>query len=156
MLLELFPRLSALLIEEVERWPDRVVLRASLRATTGLCRCGRSSARVHGRYVRMLRDLAAGGLGVVVELSIRRFRCENLACRAVAFAEQIAALTTLHGRYTSLLHGVLTQLGLTLAGRAGARLAAALGIAVGKDTLLSPGQGPVRAGHRRGRGARRR
>ncbi|WP_327372160.1 transposase family protein [Streptomyces sp. NBC_01217] len=51
-----------------------------MRAASGSCRCGQSSARVHGRYVRKLRDVAVGGLGVVIELRIRRFRCENTAC----------------------------------------------------------------------------
>ncbi|MFD9637504.1 ISL3 family transposase [Streptomyces violascens] len=136
MLLELFPYLSALLIEEAERRPDKVVLRTRVRATTAVCQCGRSSARVHGRYVRTLRDVAVGGLGVVIELCIRRFRCENPACPAVTFAEQIAGLTTPHSRQTPLLRGVLAQIGLALAGRAGARLAAAVGIVVGKDMLL--------------------
>ncbi|MFF7192026.1 ISL3 family transposase, partial [Streptomyces sp. NPDC008222] len=128
--------MSALLIEEVERRPDKVVLRARARSTTGACRCGHSSSRVHGGYVRKLRDAAVGGLGVVIELHIRRFRCKNPACPAVTFAEQIAGLTTPHGRYTPLLRGLLTQIGLALAGRAGARLAAAVGITVGRDTLL--------------------
>ncbi|MGW8358055.1 ISL3 family transposase [Streptomyces wedmorensis] len=136
MLLELFPYLSALVIEEVERQSDKVVLRTRVRAATGSCRCGQSSARVHGRYARRLRDVAAGGLGVVIELSIRRFRCENPDCPAVTFAEQISGLTTPHSRYTPLMRGVLTQIGLALAGRAGARLAAVFGVTVGKDMLL--------------------
>ncbi|WP_406414690.1 ISL3 family transposase (plasmid) [Streptomyces halstedii] len=136
MLLELFPYLSPLLIEEVERRPDKVVLRTRVRAATAVCRCGQSSPRVHGRYVRELRDVAVGGLGVVIELSIRRFRCENSACPAVTFAEQITGLTTPHSRQTPLLRGVLTQIGLAMAGRAGARLASAVGITVGKDALL--------------------
>ncbi|MFE9976461.1 ISL3 family transposase [Streptomyces hirsutus] len=136
MLLELFPYLSALLIEEVERGPDQVVLRTRVQAPGAVCRCGQSSVRVHGRYIRRLRDVAVGGLGVVIEICIRRFRCENSACTAVTFAEQIAGLTTPHSRYTPLLHGLLTQLGLALAGRAGARLAAAIGLCVGRDTLL--------------------
>ncbi|MGW0093875.1 ISL3 family transposase [Streptomyces sp. NPDC003328] len=134
--MKLFPYLSALLIEEAERRPDKVVLRMRVRAATGSCRCGQSSARVHGRYVRRLRDVAVGGLGVVIELCIRRFRCENAACPVVTFAEQITGLTTAHSRHTPLLRGVLTQIGLALAGRAGARLAAAVGISVGKDMLL--------------------
>jgi hypothetical protein len=39
--LELFPYLSALLIEEVERQPDKVMLRTRMRATTAACRRGR-------------------------------------------------------------------------------------------------------------------
>ncbi|XMN11125.1 transposase family protein [Streptomyces griseobrunneus] len=134
--MELFPYLSALLIEEVERRPDKVVLRTRVRAATAACQCGRISARVHGRYVRKLRDVAVGGLGVVIELCIRRFRCENPACPAVTFAEQIVGLTTPHSRQTPQLSGVLTQIGLALAGRAGVRLASEVGITVGKCTLL--------------------
>jgi transposase len=67
VLLELLSYLSALLIEEVERRPDKVGLRARARSTTGTCRCGHGSSRVHGGYVRKLRDAAVGGLGVVVE-----------------------------------------------------------------------------------------
>ncbi|MGW7410631.1 ISL3 family transposase [Streptomyces sp. NPDC054833] len=107
-----------------------------MRAATAVCPCGESSARVHGQYIRRLRDVAAGGLGVVIELCVRRFRCKNPVCPAGTFAEQIAGLTTPHSRYTPLLRGMLTQIGLALAGRAGARLAAAMGVTVGRDTLL--------------------
>ncbi|MFI6986744.1 transposase family protein [Embleya sp. NPDC050154] len=113
-----------------------MVLRTRVRARTAVCRCGEGSARVHGRYVRHLRDVAAGGLGVVIELCIRRFRCENPACSAVTFAEQVAGLTAPHSRQTPLLRGLLTRIGLALAGRAGARLASAMGVRVGKDHLL--------------------
>ncbi|MFD4139767.1 transposase family protein [Streptomyces sp. NPDC058572] len=106
-----------------------------MRAATAACRCGRRSGRVHGWYVRQLRDAAVGGLGVVIELCIRRLRCENPACTAVTFAEQVSGLTT-HSRCTPLLRGVLTQIGLALAGRAGVRMAAAVGVVVGRDTLL--------------------
>ncbi|MFD3805964.1 ISL3 family transposase [Streptomyces sp. NPDC058619] len=112
------------------------MLKTRARAATAVCRCGWSSARVHGRYVRQLRDVAVGGLGVVIELCIRRFRCENPACPAVTFAEQIVGLTTPHSRQTPLLRAVLTRIGLALAGRAGARMASAVGITVGRDTLL--------------------
>ncbi|MEU6341919.1 transposase family protein [Streptomyces sp. NPDC046977] len=112
------------------------MLRTRARSTTAVCRCGQGSTRVHGRYVRELRDVAVGGLGVVIQLSIRRFRCENAACSVVTFAEQIAGLTTPHSRHTPLLRELLTQIGLALAGRAGTRPAAAVGIRVGRDTLL--------------------
>jgi hypothetical protein len=105
---------------------------------------------VHGRYVRHLRDAAVGGVQVVISLNVRRFRCGNAGCTAVTFAEQVAGLTGPHSRFTPLLRGLLTQIGLALAGRAGVRLAAAVGVAVGRDTLLrlvkalpDPAVGPV-------------
>ncbi|MFD3537492.1 ISL3 family transposase [Streptomyces sp. NPDC058664] len=125
-----------MLIEEVGRRPDVVVLKARVRTAAAICGCGRSSGRVHGRYVRRLRDVAVSGLGVVIEICVRRFRCENPECTAVTFAEQIAGLTTPHSRYTPLLRRVLARIGLALAGRAGVRMAADVGVRVGRDTLL--------------------
>jgi len=100
--------------------------------------------------VRQLRDAAAGGVQVVIALRVRRFRCGNAACPAVTFAEQVMGLTSPHSRFTPLLRGLLTQIALALAGRAGVRLAAAAGVAVGRDTLLrlikalpEPAAGPV-------------
>ncbi|MFD4582984.1 hypothetical protein [Streptomyces sp. NPDC058434] len=66
---------------------------------------------MHARYVRKLHDVAPGGLGVEIEFCIRRFRCENAACPAVTFAEQIEGLTP-HSRQTPVLRAVLTQIGL--------------------------------------------
>ncbi|MFF4147601.1 hypothetical protein ACFY0A_41385 [Streptomyces sp. NPDC001698] len=76
-----------------------------------------------------------GGIGVVVEIAVRRFRCENSSCPAVTFTEQIPGLARPHSRCTPLL-SALTQIGLALSDRAGVRLAATLGMRVGRDTLL--------------------
>ena len=127
------------------------MLEARVGALGAACRhCGRVSGRVHGSYVRQLRDAAVGGVQLVIALRVRRFCCGNAACPAVTFAEQVAGLTSPHSRFTQLLRGLLTQIGLALAGRAGVRLAAAAGVAVGRDTLLrlvkalpDPAAGPV-------------
>jgi transposase len=131
------PHLSAVRVERVLRVAGRVVIEGRIRAAKAPCpRCGQASGRVHGSYVRRLRDAAAGGVQVVIALRVRRFRCGNEACPAVTFAEQVEGLTSPHSRFTPLLRGLLTQIGLALAGRAGVRLAAAAGVPVGRDTLL--------------------
>ena len=94
------------------------------------------SWRVHGRYRRRLVDAPIGAAPVVIEFSVRRFKCVNSRCPAVTFVVQIQGLTSPHARYTPLLRTVLTSIALTLAGRPGARLAGALSISVAKDTLL--------------------
>jgi transposase len=94
------------------------------------------SGKVHGRYTRHVRDAAVGGAQVVIELLVRRFRCGNPDCPAVTFVEQITGLTSPYARYTPLVRQALTHLGLAVGGRAGARLAARLGLGVAKDTLL--------------------
>lgn len=91
---------------------------------------------VHGRYSRQLTDAVVAGSRVVIKLTVRRFRCVNSTCEAVTFAEQVAGVTKPHSRFTPLLTGMLTAIGKALAGRAGARLARALGVVVSRHTLL--------------------
>ncbi|MFD7260126.1 transposase [Streptomyces sp. NPDC059874] len=71
-----------------------------------------------------------------MELTVRRFKCLSSRCPAVTFAEQIEGLTRPHARQTQVLRSMLTSIALCLAGRPGARLAAALGIRIAKDSLL--------------------
>jgi len=75
-------------------------------------------------------------MALLVQVQIRRFRCDNTGCPATTFAEQIDGLTAPHARLTPGLRGMLTQIGLALAGRAGSRLASVIGVAAGRDTLL--------------------
>ena len=86
--------------------------------------------------MRRLADAAVGGARVVIELVVRRFRCQNPVCAAVTFVEQVSGLTTAHARRTPLLRRLLTSIALSVAARPGARLAGSLGVDVAKDTLL--------------------
>jgi hypothetical protein len=84
----------------------------------------------------MLADVPAGGQRVTVELVARRFFCGNGACGARTFAEQLDGLTTRRARRTLLLRSMLEAVALALAGRAGERLAEALGLPASRSTLL--------------------
>ncbi|MEU4712867.1 transposase family protein [Micromonospora purpureochromogenes] len=68
-----------------------------------MARCGRCrqpSSRVHGRYLRRLRDVTVAGVAVLLQVRVRRFRCDNRSCPAVTFVEQVDGLTTAHARLT--------------------------------------------------------
>ncbi|WP_342768939.1 transposase family protein [Prauserella flavalba] len=133
----LWPHLSELIVEHIERKVDEVVVSARVRGHRARCRhCGKYSGRVHGRYDRTLADAPVAGAGVVVVLQVRRFRCTNGKCAAVTFTEQVPGVTTPHSRATPLWQDMVARIGLALAGRAGARLAAAIGINCGRDTIL--------------------
>jgi hypothetical protein len=60
---------------------------------------------------------------VLIRLRVRRFFCGNPGCAAGTFAEQVDGLTGRYLRRSLPLLGLLAQIGLVLAGRAGARLA---------------------------------
>lgn len=73
---------------------------------------------------------------VEVVLQVRRFFCDNDGCPAKTFAEQVPGLATPRARRTGVLKRALEAIALALAGRAGARLADKLGMAVSRDSML--------------------
>ncbi|MFB7397759.1 ISL3 family transposase [Streptomyces sp. NPDC056191] len=137
MLGRLLPHLSGVVIESIKRTAGVITLSAGRQSSPVRCPgCRMPSWRVHGRYVRRLGDAPVAGSPVVIELTVRRFKCLSSWCPAVTFAEQIEGLTRPHARQTQLLRSMLASIALCLAGRPGARLAAALGIRIAKDALL--------------------
>jgi transposase len=137
LLAVLFPHLSGLLVSRVADTGEAVILCASVRGAQARCpRCGQPSSRVHGRYQRLLADGAVGGRPLLIALSARRFRCMDAGCKVVTFAEQAEGLCARYLRRTVPLREMLARFGLELAGRAGARLASALGIPVHSSTVL--------------------
>ncbi|MCX4538756.1 ISL3 family transposase [Streptomyces sp. NBC_01669] len=98
--------------------------------------CGRFSDRVHDRYQRRLKDLPLVDQGFVIRLTVRRFVCGSADWRRRTFAEPFSRLAAPHARFTNRLNHALERVGLALAGRAGARLAAQLGFGAGRMTLL--------------------
>jgi zinc-finger of transposase IS204/IS1001/IS1096/IS1165 len=133
---DLLSHLSEVIVDKVECTPSAVVCRARWRPAQAACpACGTWSSRVHGSYVRLVRDLPLGGRPVLIHLTVRRFRCPNPACTKVTFAGQAKGLTARYQRWSVPLAGLLSQIALELAGRAGQRLARALGVAVHRGTL---------------------
>ncbi|WP_190814214.1 ISL3 family transposase [Saccharopolyspora pogona] len=133
----LLPHLAAVVVERVEQTGTGVAIWARPKAKDALCPgCGVRSSKVHSRYDRGLADAAVGGQPVALRLQVRRFFCGDHDCRVRTFAEQIDGLTTKHARRTPLSRKMLESIGLALAGRAGSRLATALGLRAGRNTLL--------------------
>src|SRR6516164_4142031 len=137
LLAVLFPHLAGLRVHRVEDTGEAVMIAASCPAGSASCpRCGQASAQVHGGYGRTVADGAAGGRPVLIVLQVRRFRCRNPGCPAVTFAEQASGLSERYRRRSIPLLAMLAGFGLELAGRAAARLAGTLGIAVHPSTVL--------------------
>jgi transposase len=148
----LLPHLAGVVIEGVVAAAGLVCVRARPRAGEAPCpACGTVSGRVHSRYARRLADAAIGGRRVVIRLAVRRFFCAAPGCSRVTFAEQVEGLTSRYARRTPPLAAALGAVAEALAGRAGARLAAALGMTAGRTCMLrllmalpAPQPGPVR------------
>ena len=115
------------------------VWHASLTSTGSSCRCpscGSSSSSVHSHYARTVADLPVGGVPIILELHVRRFRCRDPGCSQRIFCERFDD-PRLYARRTRRQHEALGQLGVELGGRAGVRVAYKLGITVGRTTVLN-------------------
>jgi hypothetical protein len=124
-------------VDQVRHDDNGVVLEARAATNEAECPgCGTRSSRVHGRYQRRLADTPLAGQPVMIRLLVRRFVCAEPGCSRSTFAEQVSGLTAPHSRHTPPLRAALMTIAIALAGRAGARLATALGMQVGKDTML--------------------
>jgi transposase len=133
----LFPHLAevAVLAAEVAGGRVRIWARATAPGAAWP-RCGQAGDRVHSSYWRRLADAPAGGQPVTIWLAVRRFFCPDPGCPAVTFAEQVPGLTSRRARRTPPLARAQTAIALALAGRAGARMAAALGLGAGRPGML--------------------
>ena len=137
----LFPAIADVAVVSVD--VDIEIVRVDAQCTTvgAACPgCGAWSTRVHSSYLRFPADVPSAGRSVVLQLRVRRFRCQNDRCPRRTFAEQIPGLTRRYGQRTERLRSILAAVGLALAGRAGARLAAVLGVAVSRSTVLRLGR----------------
>lgn len=133
----LFPHLDGLEFVGVRTGDAGLVVVARTAPEPVACRgCGTPSSRLHERYRRRLEDVSCAGRPVRVELEVRRLCCLNADCAVVTFAEQVEGVTQWRQRRTPGLRHVLERVGLALAGRAGARLAAVLGAVVSRCTML--------------------
>ena len=79
-----------------------------------------------------------------LRLTVRRFRCANPGARSSRSPSRCRGLTSRWARRARRCRRCWRRIGLVLAGRAGARLADRLGIAVGRNVLLPHASAPCR------------
>lgn len=133
----LFPAIADIAVRSVDVDVENVRLDAQCPTAGAACPgCGVCSSRVHSSYLRFLADVPSAGRSVVLQLRVRQFRCGNTKCPRRTFVEQTSGLTRRHGQRTERLRSILTAVGLALAGRAGARLAAVLGMSISRSAVL--------------------
>jgi Transposase/zinc-finger of transposase IS204/IS1001/IS1096/IS1165 len=134
---ELLPHLRGVVVEKIECTAAATEITARWWPARAACPvCGTWSSRVHSKYVRRLQDTPVGGRPVLIRLAMRRFICQDTDCEAVTFAGQAAGLTARYQRRSVPLTRLLSQIALELAGRAGTRVTAAMGVTVHRSTLL--------------------
>ncbi len=98
--------------------------------------CGRSSSRVHSRYVRSVADVPWHGVPFRLRLHVRRFFCDEPTCPRAIFVERLPGIVAPRARRTERLDAWMQAVGFALGGAAGTRLLRVLGLAASPDTVL--------------------
>ncbi|MFB7496423.1 ISL3 family transposase [Streptomyces sp. NPDC056161] len=133
----LFPSVPGIAVVAVHTDGEAIRIEARCTPVGATCPdCAHWTEQVHSSYLRFPADLPAAGRRAQLVLRVRRFFCPATACGRRAFVEQVPGLTRRHGRVTERLRQAMSEIGLALAGRAGARLAQVMGIATSRATLL--------------------
>lgn len=134
----LCPAPSELRVDHVTYAAPELIITASARRHLVRCpACGHASARVHSRYQRTLSDLPWHGLRVRLVLRVRRFFCDVPGCARRIFTERLPNTAAASARRTQRAASALEEIAFALGGRAGARLAATLGLSTGPSTVLA-------------------
>lgn len=131
------PQLAGLDIDQVVDEGDRLVVQARTPVEPVPCpACGQPTGRGHGRYLRRVADLPVAGRALLLVVCLRRLRCNALGCRRRTFREQLPALVARYARRTVGLAGLVVDVGVAVAGRAGAVMLARFGVRVSRVTVL--------------------
>ncbi|GAB3275306.1 ISL3-like element IS469 family transposase [Actinocorallia lasiicapitis] len=132
-----FSGLSALVIEDVVDEGKRIRVAARTRDDPVPCpACGALTSQMHGWCARTVTDVPVDGRRVVVGVRVRRLRCGQWSCSRRTFREQVPGLLERYQRRTSRLADQLGAVVHELAGRASARLSAALAIGLSRSSAL--------------------
>ena len=116
---------------------ENLTVHLATTAPTAACPlCGYDTTRVHSRYTRRLDDLPCLGRCVRLQFAVRRFVCPQPDCPRRIFTERLPGFAAPWARTTDRLRQTQTDIGSSLGGEAGARLAARMAVTTSPDTLL--------------------
>lgn len=99
--------------------------------------CHQAAHRIHSYYERTLADLPWADYQVQVQLSVRKFFCDQATCKRRIFTERIASVVAPWARRTQRLAQQLREIALRVGGVGGAKLSQNLHCGVSRNTLLS-------------------
>lgn len=98
--------------------------------------CQQPAHRPHSHYGRTVADLPWADFMICLDLTVRRFFCDNDACQRKIFTERLPDFVAPSARCSLRLTSKQRQTGLKLGGEAGAGLLQKLEIPTSSDTLL--------------------
>ncbi len=124
-------------VEHIQITEQGLVIEIEASHPTSWCPlCAQPSDSIKTYYRRVLRDAPCAGRQVQLVLTVRKFYCRNPYCPQKVFTERLPTFVEPWARMTIRCCQHITSIGLATCGKGGARLAARLGIATTRPTIL--------------------
>ena len=113
------------------------IIQAQSTATSGVCpNCHCPSRHGHGWYHRHPQDLPCIGENTRLHLTVRRFRCANLACSQKTFVEQFPDWLPSYARRTDRLTELVRDIGFEVSAESARRIFDHMRVVASGDTVL--------------------
>ena len=133
----LLPDSSCLRLEGYDLDGNTLVFSLTTTEQEAICPyCQTPSQRQNGCYGRKPADLPCFGYQVRLDLTVRRFFCENDACKYVTFAQRLPTVVAPYARRTNRLAKTQQGVAFEAGGELGARLLALVRMNISADTVL--------------------
>src|SRR5512133_3245485 len=132
----LLPRSDILILDSIERDPDRFRLLIHVEQEPLCPVCGECSRSRHSCYLRRLQDLPWQGVSVQLWATVGRFRCRNPACPRKIFCERLPRIARVYARQTERAAEIVRLIGYVAGGRPGQRILERLSMRTSDDTVL--------------------
>jgi transposase len=131
------PNPAVLKFNRIEVVGETIIIHAFSLSPRAECPlCGHLSERTHSRYGRRIADLTWATFPVRIDVTCRKFFCDQPDCRRKVFVERLTNVADWYARRTQRLSNLISRLGLVAGGQAGRRVAATLGLVISSGTVL--------------------
>lgn len=123
--------------KDIDITDDTITIYFSSTRTTANCpNCGVSSDEITTYFTRVIQDLPIIEKRLILDIKLKKFRCNHISCSTKVFSENISEFAGLKQRNTNRLNEKLTMFSLTYSAESAARMLRQRGIYISGDTLL--------------------
>lgn len=137
LLLDKFYPIDCLKITEVKQETTRILIR--MKSISRECRCpkcGKTTNKYHGTYIRKVQDLPILGKNVKLEIKAHEYNCINEDCDNSAIAESFDGFLNTYSRLTERCVDFICTLALETSCEGCSRICRVLGIDISGDTVI--------------------
>lgn len=128
---------ESLKISNVNQEKDKILIQMQSVTTNCICpKCGRTTNKYHGTYIRKVQDLPILGKNVQLEITAHEYNCVNAECEVTTISETFDGFLNTYSRMTERCADFLCTLALETSCEGCARICKAIGIKTSGDTVI--------------------